>query len=70
MFLQYIVSNFKSIGHPIEFSMLPVQTTKDERFLKSIPTKNGNWEVLCRGGFFGTQCFWKIFFYRIDCICT
>lgn len=53
MFLQYIVSNFKSIGHPIEFSMLPVQTTKDERFLKSIPTKNGNWEVLCRGGFFG-----------------
>lgn len=25
----------------------------DERFLKSIPTKNGDWEVLRRGGFFG-----------------
>lgn len=53
MFLRYIVSNFKSIGHPIEFSMLPVQATMDERFLKSIPMKNGDWKVLCRGGFFG-----------------
>ncbi len=53
MFLRYIVSNYKSIGHPIEFCMLPVQATMDERFLKSIPTKNGDWEVLRRGGFLG-----------------
>lgn len=53
MLLQYIVSNFKSIGHPVEFSMFPVQATMDERFLKPIPTKNGTWKVLRRGGFFG-----------------
>lgn len=53
MLLQYVVSNFKSIGHPVEFSMLPVQLTIDERFLKSVPTKNGTWKVLQRGGFFG-----------------
>ncbi len=53
MLLQYIVSNFKSIGHPVEFSMFPVQETKDKRFLKSVPTKNGTWQVLLRGGFFG-----------------
>ena len=53
MLLQYVVSNFKSIGHPIEFSMFPIQKTTDERFLKTIPTKNGNWKVLRRGGFFG-----------------
>lgn len=53
MLLQYVVSNFKSIGHPIEFSMFPIQVTMDERFLKFIPTKNGTWKVLLRGGFFG-----------------
>ena len=53
MLLQYVVSNFKSIGHPVEFSMFPIQSTEDERFLKSIPTKNGTWQVLRRGGFFG-----------------
>lgn len=53
MLLQYVVSNFKSIGHPVEFSMFPIQATMDERFLKSIPTKNGTWKVLRRGGFFG-----------------
>lgn len=53
MLLQYIVSNFKSIGHPIEFSMLPSRKVVDERFLKSIHTKNGVWEVLRRGGLFG-----------------
>lgn len=53
MLLQYVVSNFKSIGHPVEFSMFPVQATMDDRFLKTIPTKNGMWKVLQRGGFFG-----------------
>lgn len=53
MLLQYVVSNFKSIGHSVEFSMFPVQATMDERFLKPVSTKNGEWKVLRRGGFFG-----------------
>lgn len=53
MLLQYVVSNFKSIGHPVEFSMFPVQSTLDERFLKSIQTEKGTWQVLRRSGFFG-----------------
>jgi len=51
--LQYVVSNFKSIGHPVEFSMFPVHASLDERFLKTVDTKTGKWQVLRRGGFFG-----------------
>ncbi len=66
MLLRYIVSNFKSIGHPVEFSMLPVQamTTMDERFLKSISTKSGIWKVLRRGGFFGPNASGKSSFIK------
>ena len=53
MLLRYIVSNFKSIGHPVEFSMFPTEESTDERFLKTITTKAGEWKVLRRGGFFG-----------------
>lgn len=53
MLLQYIVSNYKSIGHAVEFSMFPVHATRNGRFLKSVFTKNGTWRVLRRGGFFG-----------------
>lgn len=53
MLLRYIVSNFKSIGHPIEFSMFPTKENNDDRFLKTIKTKAGEWKVLKRGGFFG-----------------
>ena len=53
MLLKYIVSNFKSIGHAIEFSMFPTQDNIDERFLKTITTKAGDWKVLRRGGLFG-----------------
>lgn len=53
MLLRYIVSNFKSIGHSVEFSMLPTENNIDERFLKTITTKTGQWKVLRRGGFFG-----------------
>ena len=53
MLLRYIVSNFKSIGHPVEFSMFPTEINTDDRFLKTIDTKAGKWKVLCRGGFFG-----------------
>lgn len=53
MLLRYIVSNYKSIGHPVEFSMLPTSNFQDERYLKTISTKTGAWKVLHRGGFFG-----------------
>lgn len=54
MLLQYIVSNFKSIGHPVEFSMFPIEGNTDERFLKKITiNQNDTWKVLRRGGFFG-----------------
>ena len=53
MLLRYIVSNFKSIGHPVEFSMFPTASNTDDRFLKTINTQAGEWKVLQRGGFFG-----------------
>ncbi len=53
MLLRYIVSNFKSIGHPMEFSMFPTGERQDERFLKTIRTRAGEWKILQRGGFFG-----------------
>ena len=53
MLLKYIVSNFKSIGHPIEFSMFPAEEIADDRFLRTIKTKAGEWKILRRGGFFG-----------------
>lgn len=62
MLLRYIVSNFKSIGHPIEFSMLPTKNNTDERFLKSIQTKAGDWKVLRRGGFWGPNASGKTSF--------
>lgn len=53
MLLKYIVDNFKSIGHSVEFSMFPTEMDTDERFLKTIKTKAGEWKILCRSGFFG-----------------
>lgn len=62
MLLKYVVSNFKSIGHHIEFSMFPTQKSKDDRFLKTIKTKAGDWKVLRRGGFFGPNASGKTTF--------
>ena len=53
MLLKYIVSNFMSIGHPIEFSMFPTSENVEERLVKRIDTKAGEWKTLRRGGFFG-----------------
>lgn len=53
MLLKYIVSNFKSIGHAVEFSMFPTNGGTDDRFLRIIDTRAGKWKVLRRGGFFG-----------------
>lgn len=53
MLLKYIVSNFKSIGHSIEFSMFPTKESVEDRYVKRINTKAGEWKVLHRAGFFG-----------------
>ena len=53
MLLKYIVSNFKSIGHSVEFSMIPTDDNTDERFLTKLKTKYGDVDVLRRGAFFG-----------------
>lgn len=64
MLLKYIVSNFKSIGHPMEFSMFPTETSIDHRFLKTIDTKAGKWKILKRGGFFGANASGKSSFIQ------
>ena len=53
MLLKYSVSNFRSIGHNIEFSMLPLEDIQDDRFLTEIETVAGTWKVLKRGVLFG-----------------
>ena len=53
MLLKYIVSNYKAIGHKVEFSMFPTEQNKDERFLTTIKTKTGEWKILRRGALFG-----------------
>lgn len=53
MLLRYIVSNFKSIGHPLELNMLPAHATIDDYFVKKISLNNTPWKVLRRGAFFG-----------------
>lgn len=50
MLLKYSVSNFRSIGHNIEFSMFPLENSSDE-FLTEINTVAGNLKVLKRGAF-------------------
>ena len=62
MLLKYSVSNFKSIGNNIEFSMLPSEDDSDDRFLIEIDTVFGKWEVLKRGAFFGPNASGKTSF--------
>lgn len=52
MLLKYSVSNFKSIGQNIEFSMFPLEENTNERYLTEIDTVVGKWEILKRGVFF------------------
>ena len=51
--LQYNVTNFKSIGHDIEFSMLPTRANIDEKYVKKIQTKIGTYKILKRAAFYG-----------------
>lgn len=53
MLLKYSVSNFKSIGHNIDFSMFPTKPDIDEKYTKTIQTKAGAWKILKRGAFYG-----------------
>lgn len=64
MLLRYSVSNFKSIGNNIEFSMLPSEDTSDDRFLIEIETVVGKWKVLKRGAFFGPNASGKTSFVQ------
>ena len=62
MLLRYSVSNFKSIGNNIEFSVLPSEVTFDDGFLIEIDTVVGKWKVLKRGAFFGPNASGKTSF--------
>lgn len=53
MLLQYNVTNFKSIGHDIEFSMLPTSANIEEKYIKKIQTKIGTCKILKRAAFYG-----------------
>lgn len=64
MLLKYIVSNFMSIGHPIEFSMFPTSDNVEEHLVKKIDTKAGEWKILRRGGFFGPNASGKTTFIK------
>ena len=64
MLLRYNVSNFKSIGHDLEFSMLPSSVDVDDRYVTIIPTKMGDWKVLRRGGLFGPNASGKSSFIQ------
>jgi len=64
MLLKYIVSNYKSIGNELEFSMLPVEEHIDDDFVTSIQTKMGEWKVLRRGAFFGPNASGKSNFIK------
>lgn len=61
MLVKYYVSNFKSIGHPIEFSMLPSSDTTSQ-FIKEIKVPSGTLSLLQRGCFFGPNASGKTSF--------
>ena len=64
MLLKYNVSNFKSIGHEIEFSMFPSSPDIDEKYTNTLHTKVGEWKVLKRGAFFGPNASGKSSFIQ------
>lgn len=62
MLLKYAVSNFKSIGHEIEFSMFPTTPNIQAKYTKTIQTKAGTWKILRRGAFYGPNASGKTSF--------
>ena len=61
MLLRYNVSNFKSIGEKIEYSMFPLND-ENPKYLSSIKTVTGTWKVLKRGALFGPNASGKTSF--------
>ena len=53
MLLKYVVSNFKSIGRNVEFSMLPSDKEVEGKFLTILQTDDEKLSVLRRCAFFG-----------------
>ena len=64
MLLRYIVENFKSIGKEIEFTMFPSKDINYKKFISTLETRNGNWEVLKRAAFFGPNASGKSNFIK------
>ena len=64
MLIRYIVSNFKSIGHPIGFTLFPIESNEDGRFLRNFDTKVGTWKIFQRSGFFGPNASGKSSFIQ------
>lgn len=53
MLLKYLVKNYKSIAHPIEYSMFPANENIDNKYVVTINTIQGPWKVLRRGALLG-----------------
>lgn len=53
MLLKYIVKNYKSIAHPIEYSMFPTTQNLDHKYLVTLHTVQGPWKILRRGALLG-----------------
>lgn len=64
MLLKYIVKNYMSIAHPIEYSMLPTDDCLDEKYFVKIHTVQGDWKVLRRGALLGPNASGKSSFIR------
>lgn len=64
MLLKYNVSNFRAIGHTVEYSMFPLAYIQDDTFLTTIHTKIGEWKVLRRGAIFGPNASGKSTFIK------
>lgn len=53
MLLKYIVKNYKSIAHPIEYSMFPTEDMLENKYFTVIQTVQGPWKILRRGALLG-----------------
>lgn len=53
MLLKYIVTNYKSIAHPIEYSMFPTTQGLNQNYLVTLDTVQGPWKILRRGALLG-----------------
>ena len=53
MLLKYLVKNYKSIAHPIEYSMFPANENIENKYVVTINTIQGPWKVLRRGVLLG-----------------